>query len=134
MKIKLLLLISILYFGEIYAQSNRYSTVTTSSYTPDTSVNIDYYKAMAERNRAIAIQKQENIAYNIQKLDDLTTAVLKMDIDNELREKMYEVRSYLKKLGGQMSLNAAEKYVNRAYKIYNKSISKYYKRKDKAIN
>lgn len=120
MKNKLILFILIVFTATtVNSQTNRYSTVTTSSFKPMTDPA--YYQALAK-------QKQEQILLRIEELDQLTTEALKMNIDEEFREHIYKVRWYLEKLDEDMSLRSAEEYINTASKLYNKSVRQYNKR------
>lgn len=119
MKNKLILLILVLLTTIGYSQTNRYSNVSTGTFTP--MLDPSYYKALAK-------QKQERIANNIGELDKLTTESLKLNIDDEFRQNIYEVRMYLAKLDQDMSLSDAEWYINTATKLYNKGVRKYNRR------
>ena len=108
-----------------YSQTNRYSSGTVSKYTPATTSNIDiyreYYKAQAE-------QRIENIKNNILFYEENANYNLNTD-DYDLRQSMFEVKSYVKLLGdtNSMSLEQAEWYVKKMGKIYNKAVRKYNK-------
>lgn len=112
--------LTLLLFATIgYTQTNRYSNVSTSTFTPVLDPN--YYKALAK-------EKQERIANSIEELERLTTEALKLNIDEEFKQNIYEVRLYLAKLDNEMSLNDAEWYINTATKLYNKGVRQYNRR------
>jgi predicted transcriptional regulator len=122
MKNKSIFLILVLLTTIGYSQTNRYSNVSTGTFTP--ILDPSYYQALGK-------QKQEQIAYRIEELEKLTTESLKLNIDNEFRENIYEVRRYLAKLDEDMSLSDAEWYINTATKLYNKGVRKYNRRLEK---
>lgn len=114
-----------------YSQTNRYSTLTPSTYTPSSnytpSPNVDYYKAIAE-NRI------ESIKNNILYYDNLVQDALNSNIDQIFRENLWEINQYLNALknASSMSLDNAESYIKIINRKYNKAVRKYNKRIKKA--
>lgn len=113
--------------GKSYSQTNRYSTVTTSNYTPSATPSPDYY-------RAISQQKIERIKEAMTFYDTNVNRNLSLNTDYEFRQDMLEVNSYLQALkdANSMDLDQAEHYVNVMAKKYNKAIKRYNKRLKKA--
>ena len=125
MKKTILTLVLFIFCGTIYSQ-NRYSNLSTSTYTPSTP-NIDYYRAVAEK-------RIENIKNNTEYYDNLIQNALNSNSDNLFKEDMYEINQYLNALknASSMSLDTAESYLNTINRKYNKAVKKYNKRLKKA--
>lgn len=125
MKKTVLTLALFIFCGVIYSQ-NRYSSYSTSTYTPSTP-NPEYYRAIAER-------RIENIKNNILYFDNLVQNALNSNTDDLFREDMYEINQYLNALKNtnSMSLDNAESYLNTINRKYNKAVRKYNKRLKKA--
>jgi hypothetical protein len=126
MKKTILTLVLFIFCVTIYSQ-NRYSNLSTSTYTPSATPSPDYYRAVAE-------QRIENIKNNILHYDNLVQNALNSNTDNLFKENMYEINQYLNALKNtsSMSLDNAESYINTINRKYNKAVRKYNKRLKKA--
>jgi hypothetical protein len=126
MKKTILTLVLFIFCVTIYSQ-NRYSNLSTSTYTPSATPSPDYYRAVAE-------QRIENTKNNILHYDNLVQNALNSNTDNLFKENMYEINQYLNALKNtsSMSLDNAESYINTINRKYNKAVRKYNKRLKKA--
>jgi tetratricopeptide (TPR) repeat protein len=119
MKTKFITIILIIISCKVFSQS----TYSTSTYTPS-PVNVEYYRALAER-------RQKELSSNFENLNKLINESLEVNTDDEFKNDIYEVRSYVTVLERDMSLEQAESYLNKAYKLYNKAVKNYNKRLEK---
>lgn len=108
-----------------YSQ-NRYSNYSVSTYSP-TILSPGVYQAIAE-------QKRQSLIQNIDYYDNLTVEALNSNSDDEFRQDIYEIRSYLNALknDGSINISQAESYLNTIGRKYNKAIRKYNRRLKKA--
>lgn len=124
MKKAFLLFISISFSVSMYSQTNRYSTVTTSTYTPSTSsVDYSYYEAMAKRKAEYVYEKSTSLQSKVNDYVNSTN-------DPLFRNDLYEVKSYLNPIfnNKRISISSAEWYLKKARKKFNRAIRKYNKR------
>lgn len=102
-----------------YSQ-NRYSNSSTSNYNSEVP-NADYYGAIAEKRMA-------EIGKSYQYYTSKVNENIALTSDYQFKEDMYEVKSYLAPLAGQMSLDQADLYIRKVEELYNKAVRKYNKR------
>lgn len=122
---KAFLLFMILLAMSGYSQ-NRYSNYSVATYSP-TILSPDMYQAIAE-------QKRQSLIQNVDYYDNLTVEALNSNSDDEFRQDIYEIRSYLNALknDGSINISQAESYINIIGRKYNKAIRKYNRRLKKA--
>lgn len=123
MKIKFITIILIVIYSNVFSQINRNDNISISTYTPS-NVNVEYYKVIAER-------RQNELSNNFESLNKLINESLESNIDNEFINNLNEVKSYMRVLESDMSLDNAESYLNKATELYNKAVKNYNKRLEK---
>jgi hypothetical protein len=87
--------------------------------------NVEYYNELAK-------QRQQDLNANFETLDRLVNQSLESNTDSQFVSDIREVKSYMKALENNMSLDNAEWYIRKASKLYNKAIKNYNKRIKKA--
>jgi hypothetical protein len=89
--------------------------------------NAQYYQAVAER-------KMNEIGRKFQYYTTQVNHILQSNdnVDQDLKLEMYNIRSYLNPLAGELSMDEAQWYINKVERLYNKAIRNYNKRLKKA--
>ena len=111
------------------SQTNRYTKISTSSYSASTpsSNQMNYYQAMARR-------KAERIGNQSVKLYNRTVDEINGRSDKEFKTAMFDVQNWLRPIfeDKYISINEAEKRYNKANRKFNRAVRKYNRRLKKA--
>lgn len=108
-----------------YSQSNRYTKISTSSYSTSTptSGQMNYYQAMARK-------KAERIGNQSVKLYNRTVDEINGQNDKEFKKAMFDVQDWLRPIftDKYISIDEAEKRLNKANRKFNRAVRKYNRR------